>query len=335
MADMFGAPEGFSQLTRDQAIEAQSAAATLKALSEAEMLPTEKRLKGAHADYFAAQADAQRAATEEQKAIAELSRGIDQGSEGDPALMLNNLGTRLIQAGRGKLGGELAGKAQDILRGRAQTDAADAVATLRNARERAARLEEGARLAQSVNDPQSYDQARLVLMNRGDDVSFLPQTYEEFAKPGGWKDRLMSQGMSVAENLRRQAEKATQERLDRRAKTQDRLDNARIGVLGAREKLLQDKVRDLVKNGGNTDEVSKLRRERRIASEQRRNLELAKRYPPAPADPKMRDPGKVYRSPTGQFGMWNGSGWVLVPSPLKAATEASGGGDEADDEGEE
>lgn len=102
-------------------------------------------------------------------------------------------------------------------------------------------------------------------------------------------------------------------------------------MLRQRSKLLTEQIRLKSKELGPDDPgVIADRAALRANRDARTDLINAKLYPPAPADSKLREIGRVYTLPMGRL-MWTKEGWVEAPRAARAASAASAVQDSSDD----
>jgi hypothetical protein len=174
---------------------------------------------------------------------------------------------------------------------------------------------------QALDNPEQYAQIRMLAANEGLPVDQLPQAFN-----ADLMTRLRDRGLSLqkaADAAEREAEHKRQEA----ARSADAAARAAAKVKADREKAdAAARERATRKTGGTgtaaSDEAKAAAAERaRVATQ--KDLDLY--YPVAPAEPKARKVGKIYRNSQNQFGIWLGEGkWQAVPQPRKGVSPPAG-----------
>ena len=347
MSDMYGAAIGVSQASQDASREAIGTAQALKALKEIDMMPTEIAERQARTRGYNATADATETSVAEEKRWTELVR---KSLSGDPAAaqqVMSTAGTNPnVTAQQGPAANlyrwarlaEEAGmpkRAADLLKDATTIDSHQATAAnarsnqlLHQLQARRAQIEQIGGLAQAALDnPTQYNALRLQAAGMGMDVSQLPESFEAAAPV---LKSIVARSMTAKDQLELQIKTTDEARKKTRGETQNRLDGARIGVLGQRSRLLTEQIRLKSKALGPDDpRVLADRAALRANRDARTDLINAKLYPPAPA-PQLRELGRVYTLPMGRL-QWTKDGWVEAPQAAQAASAARVTQDSSDD----
>ena len=173
-------------------------------------------------------------------------------------------------------------------------------------------------LAQTALDkPELYSLLRIQAQSMGLAADQLPATFEE-AKPR--LEALVARSLSAKEQLELQMKTTEEAAKKTRRETQNKRDNAAIGLMGARSKLTNERYERLKKTLGPDHPESVAARRAALENKEAHTAALnVKLYPPAPTDPKLRIPSQVYTLPIGRL-QWTKDGWVEAP---KAARELS------------
>ena len=309
MADMFGAPIGISKGMEDQNRNVLSGLAAAKTLGDIEQQPAELDLKQSHARLYRAEAETKEADAAAQRAIAAIARGNQSGEDATPEELAQNavnLGARLTGAGFTKQGMALAKTGVDMTAKIATGEAAQASAMLRKIRAQTEQLTQRASFALGAlngGSQTAYETAKLAAVQAGyPEALDLPERFED-ARP--LLTQMVAQGTKAKD-----AEEMARKRL---------VDKARIGALGASaaknsaaRDVIQAKLpgikiltNEIVKNGGkHSPEALAHQRELNETRAQARLLRDAVNFPPAPADPALRQEGKTYTAANGAKFRW-------------------------------
>lgn len=353
MADMFGAPIGIGAAEADQRQNVLGGLQALKQMGEIAAQPQDLALKKAHTRLYEAEAGAKERELAAEEALGRLAAGqrnTPVDPEATPGSRAVNLGEQLMGAGYFSKGLKVVQAGVGIDQKAAAAMAAQASAELRRINGQRKQLENMANLAQGVlnaDTPEAYAQARLYALEQGMDASRLPEVYNANTKTV--LQQVVAAGTKASEQLKLKEDALTG--VARRAQlgASAAASSARVKVLQERERALKDDFDRREKTGGKYDpKVAEYKDALRDVRRAKLAAEDLKNFPPAPARPEDREPGKTYTAANGAKFKWmNGPegkpvAQLLKPPPLlqapgKATAAASDDGDdsESDDDGDD
>jgi len=326
MSGMFGAPIGIRAAEQDTRNSIQGGLQALAGLADLEAKPAELDLKRAQVRRQTAEAATLEAELSDVQALQKVMAGV----EGGPVERLTAAADYMLSRGKAKAGGDILGKASQLIKDEAQTASAEALQRKRTLETTVAQAQRAASIAQSATDPASYARARLAAEAEGMDVRDWPMSFYE-AQP------VLQQKINQALTA---AQKATleQQELDRgfreaQAKALNAYRGARLRQINEQIKTTQEREARIAKAEG--ENAPSLRELRQTLTElNRARTQLTESQIPPPEGPSRlsqlmskltgkkptiplpasRDaseliPGQIY-SDGKQSRLWGGDRWL-------------------------
>lgn len=363
MADMFGAPIGIGQAEADQRQNVMGGLLALHKMGEIEAQPTDLELKKAHARLFNAEAyDKEITAMQNAAMIgptAEVFGGgtggggpgvFHNGTTGEaPSSMADPLFSLARIAGsRGFLmkSMDLYTKGVDIVRKESVIGNNQAKQTLAEVRAEQIQNEQDAAIASNLltqGDQAGYDQMRMILNARGEDISWMPQDFND-PRAKRMLEMVRDQGISAKDQLAARAKKVVDDARVRALTASATAAGASANLSGIRAKVARQRYDDVTKNGGDTTGGARaLREERRkaivdatkakaVAEQAKADAQAArdrKNFPPPTPEQLANNgaglrAGQSYSTPKGVL-TWTGTAFVPMRIPPAARTSSNTG----------
>jgi hypothetical protein len=337
MADMFGAAAGVSQAHADQRMQALAQMQELELQGKVAMQPTQKAFMESQTRENVAQAAEREANADQTLGIGNIAKGFraDEamgrlgGVQGQPApgqpggaspqVMQMSPGQRMVGlasrvAEQYPVAGiKMLNDASQIVQHEASAINSRAEAEKRKLEGLGLRHKAVASLAGSVFDQTSYDKAKAAAVGYGEDISKLPQTFNEYIatdpKTGMSMQRsYLMQGMTGMEQTKSKLDALDAERKKLNDVSSISLKNSKAAMFSAQEKLATQKYNAFVKNDGPDSPITQAAKQAMIESRERKNVaDYEKTYFLIPADKKALVVGRKYRTPDGRHGVWDGT----------------------------
>lgn len=335
MADMFGAPIGIGAAEQDMRQAALGGLQAQKLLGEIAEQPDRARLTRAHADLYSAQADKAREEASDARKLVELSAAaaaqgriatvddLDPKAPQSGADYLERLAGLAADKGVSpKTTADLYTKAAGIRQKEAatlSTQATEQVRKLDAGLKRAERL--GALATMALQGPEQYAQARMIAAQEGLPVDRLPQSLDA-ARP--MLQGLITSSMSAKDTIEAQRKEIHDKAQKARWDSSNARDSAAVKLAEKRGMLIEERTKQIQKNGGSGSPEAKKAAEEMAATRRAiREAKVRKEFPPAPLDPSARQPGKTYTAADGKTRFI----WDLDPQSGKYVAVVLGGVD--------
>lgn len=335
MADMFGAPIGIGAAEQDMRQVALGGLQAQKLLGEIAEQPDRARLVRAHAELYESQAAKAREEANDARKLAELSAAA--AARGQIATV-DDLNPRVPRSGadyleqladlavdRGvspKTTADLYTKAAGIRQKEAATLSAQATQQVRQldaGLKRAERL--GALATMGLQGPQQYAQMRMLAAQEGLSVDHLPQDFNA-ARP--LLQGVISSSMSAKDTIEAKRKEIHDAAQKARWNSSNARDSAAVKLAEKRGALIEERTKQIQKNGGSGSPEAKKAAEEMAATRRAiREAKVRKEFPPAPLDPSARQPGKTYTAADGKTRFI----WDLDPQSGKYVAVVLGGVD--------
>lgn len=315
MADMFGSPVGLDIASRANREDLTASAHAIKILGEIEQQPAERALKAAHAKLYESMAAEHEAKARDAAALSALAQdarrqGVNITAEEAqnamrPRESLAEPFVRMLDLANQRgisptITAPIAMRAAQIQHQEASTLSAQEEAQVRQLdASRKAADRQGALAMMGLNGPEAYDQMRMQAAAEGLPIDNLPQTW------GGPAVRalrnIVDSSMSVKDSIDQKRKDLHEKAQEARWKAENGLTAANVQVAHARYNLINQRYQNLKKNNGEGDPaVADLRRERTIASEEKRAALQRKEFPPVPLAPDDRKFDQSYTAADGK-----------------------------------
>jgi len=314
MADpgMFGAPIGISAAEDQINQNVRSGLLAQKTLGEIAQQPAELEMKRAHARAYDAEAAEKTAKLRDQQLMDRVSAlAAAEGREptADDLTRVDNPPSitepfeRILRIAQdvgapARLTIDLGNKISQMTRNLAVADnnrAEEARRKLTTQKDRAGMIASMAQAA--LSNPAQYQQLRMDAINRGLPADRLPEAFDEKVITG-----LRDAGLSAKEQIERKFKELDDKRKNAAEKRMKAKSDADIALAGSRRDLVDERYKQLQKEGGpNSQSARDARTSRTETARAVAFAKLNKEYPMAPADPKLWVAGKTYRLPNGTF----------------------------------
>lgn len=298
MADMFGAPIGIGAAEQDMRQAALGGLQAQKLLGEIAEQPDHARLTRAHAELYEGQAAKARAEASDAEKLAQLSAeaavqgriatvdDLDPKTPRSGADYLERLAGLAADKGVSpKTTADLYTKAAGIRQKEAATLSAQATQQVRQLDAGLKRAERvGALATMALAGPEQYAQARMIAAQEGLPIDKLPQSLDA-ARP--LLQGLISSSMSAKDTMEVKRKEIHDKAQKARWDSANARDSATVKKIEAQRDLIQERLQNMRKNGGNAsqeaknaaDELAETRRALRAARER-------KEFPALPIDPE-------------------------------------------------